>query len=254
VVIWCCIQFELNAQIKIGDNPNVIDSNSVLEIESTNKGLLLPRLLLSSTTTAAPLSAFVQGMFVYNTATSNDVIPGIYYCDGSKWVHIVSDATSWNLNGNSGTLSANHFLGTTDQAPLVFKTNNAEHVRITENGRVGIGTANPAAALQVHGEVIIDSLSAGDGATDGILVANPATGKVRVLAAQEFVMTAEKSLEIVQSTGQSIFNTPDTITDSNKILLYRNGILISFTVNNATSIISEMPCSEGDEIKIIQLK
>ncbi len=33
----------LVAQVKIGDNPTSINANSVLEIESTNKGLLMPR-------------------------------------------------------------------------------------------------------------------------------------------------------------------------------------------------------------------
>ena len=31
-------------QVKIGDNPNTIDASAILEIESTDKGLLMPRL------------------------------------------------------------------------------------------------------------------------------------------------------------------------------------------------------------------
>jgi hypothetical protein len=73
------------AQVKVGDNPTTINANAVLEMESTNKGALLPRVALTATTNAAPLSAHVQGMFVYNTATSSDVTPGIYYNDGTKW-------------------------------------------------------------------------------------------------------------------------------------------------------------------------
>lgn len=77
------------AQVKVGDNPTTINSNSVLELEATNKGLLLPRVALSATTNASPLSAHVAGMIVYNTATAgtlpNDVVPGYYYNDGTKW-------------------------------------------------------------------------------------------------------------------------------------------------------------------------
>src|SRR5436190_1602900 len=38
---FCAVLFATgftNAQVKIGDNPNTIDVNSILELESTNKG------------------------------------------------------------------------------------------------------------------------------------------------------------------------------------------------------------------------
>ena len=75
-----------SAQVKIGNNPMTINANAILELESTNKGLLMPRVALSSTTLTTPLSAFVEGMTVYNTNTLNDVTPGIYYSDGTKWI------------------------------------------------------------------------------------------------------------------------------------------------------------------------
>ena len=56
----------LKAQVKIGGNPAVVDKNAVLELESTRKGFLLPRLdatgygLLKAS--ADPIT---QGMIVY---------------------------------------------------------------------------------------------------------------------------------------------------------------------------------------------
>ncbi|MBB6332217.1 hypothetical protein HNP24_003209 [Chryseobacterium sediminis] len=58
-------------------------------------------------------------------------------------------AQSWNITGNSGTNSSNNFIGTTDNQPLVLKSNNIEGVRIKSNGNVGIGTANPDAKLHI---------------------------------------------------------------------------------------------------------
>lgn len=250
-----CFANNLFAQIKVGNNPGSLNPNAALEIESTDKGLLLPRLALTSTTSPAPLSAFVPGMFVYDTATVNDVLPGIYYSDGTKWIKVNSQTTSgfWKLDGNNGTDSTHHFLGTTDSQPLRVNTNNAERMRITENGRVGIGTTTPAATLHVKGQVIIDSLTAGDMSTDQMIVANPADGKLKLVPSSHFVMDAEKRVEVVATSGQTIFTTPSPITDVNKILLYRNGILISFIKKDANSIISEMPCLPGDEIRIFQL-
>jgi hypothetical protein len=89
---FCCLLslFSFNgfAQVGIGtSNPN---SNALLEIDaSTNVGgLLLPRVGLSSTSSFSPLSAHVEGMTVYNTATVGDVRPGQYYNNGNHWIRI----------------------------------------------------------------------------------------------------------------------------------------------------------------------
>ena len=74
----------ISAQIKIGNNPTVIDANSLLEMESTNKGFLPPRVTLTSLSSVSPLTGTVPaGMTVYNSAGS---LPfGFYYWDGTEW-------------------------------------------------------------------------------------------------------------------------------------------------------------------------
>src|SRR6185369_2007747 len=52
---------------------------------------------------------------------------------------------TWLLGGNSGSNPAAQFLGTTDNQPLTFRTNNTEKMRLLANGAVGIGTTNPQA-------------------------------------------------------------------------------------------------------------
>lgn len=77
-----------NAQVGLGiSNPN---TNAQLDITSTNKGFLLPRVALIATNNPAPLTSHVAGMTVYNTATNtsvaaNPVYPGEYYNDGTQW-------------------------------------------------------------------------------------------------------------------------------------------------------------------------
>jgi hypothetical protein len=161
ICMLLCCSSAVFAQVKIGNNPKSINKDAVVEMESTNKGMLLPRLALNATTNASPLSSFVQGMFVFNTVTANDVTPGMYYSDGIKWVKVNASTT--------------------------------------------------------------------------------ASSSVR------------KSMETVSANGKVIFNTPEPITDINKISLYRNGVQISFTINNASSIVAEVASVAGDEIRIIQL-
>ena len=86
----------LMAQVKIGDNPNSISPNSILELESATKGLLSPRVQLQATNQATPLTApIIAGTRVFNTNTTSGgdytVSPGEYYWDGSSWVRLVTE-------------------------------------------------------------------------------------------------------------------------------------------------------------------
>jgi len=80
----------VSSQVKIGNNSSTINANSLLELESTTKGVLFPRVALTGTANASPLAAHVQGMTVYNTATASDVTPGMYTNNATKWVRLGS--------------------------------------------------------------------------------------------------------------------------------------------------------------------
>lgn len=89
--IFTFLTINVNAQVKIGNHPTTINTDAALEIEATNKGLLMPRVALNSTASFAPLLAHTAGMNVYNTATTGDVTPGNYYNDGTKWLRVAHE-------------------------------------------------------------------------------------------------------------------------------------------------------------------
>ena len=77
-------QLVATAQVKIGDNPTTINSSSLLELESTNKGLLIPRMTTAQRDVIASPAA---GLQIYNTST------GLFnYYDESAWNIIESEA------------------------------------------------------------------------------------------------------------------------------------------------------------------
>lgn len=79
------------------------------------KGILIPRVALTQTTSNAPVGASVAtSLLVYNTATVNDVTPGFYYWDGTQWVRQTGGATGpqgpqgpAGTNGTNGTNGIN---------------------------------------------------------------------------------------------------------------------------------------------------
>lgn len=138
------ISFQTHAQTKVG-GPGAPDNSAMLEVTGgagNNKGLLAPRL------TTAQRDAIVSpatALMIYNTTTNqlqvNTGTPAAPIWTSSS----VSNA--WNLAGNAGTNPATNYLGTSDNQPLVLRTNGAERLRISTAGNVGINNATPSAPL-----------------------------------------------------------------------------------------------------------
>lgn len=115
----------------------------------------------------------------------------IYNATLGRW-KVTSHAGSttgqeWLLLGNAGTNPANNFLGTTDNQPLVIRTQNTEKVRVLSgNGQVGIGTATSAIGttygfekLKLSGDANINDVeleAVGPGGFGTIVVFDKANG------------------------------------------------------------------------------
>ncbi len=76
----------VSAQVT-GINTQTPDDSSVLDIVSNDKGLLIPRVDLTSATLDLDGQAGqAEGLFVYNTGSTLDT--GFYFWDGSEWIKL----------------------------------------------------------------------------------------------------------------------------------------------------------------------
>lgn len=96
IILGIATSVQAQVTIGAGEPPH---KDALLDLKENNsgsssKGFLLPRVSLTSTTSASPLSDHVAGMTVYNTSTVNDVVSGYYYNDGTKWIRLMADATA----------------------------------------------------------------------------------------------------------------------------------------------------------------
>ena len=128
---------------------------AMLDIASTDKGLLVPRVALTAVGTYAPLTGTaVTGLLVYSSAApTGGNGTGYYYWTGTQWANLIDNVTPgnpWYVGGNIGTTAAtaaygstinNSWIGTQDNTAFVFGVNNLERMRINPtDGEVVIGS------------------------------------------------------------------------------------------------------------------
>jgi uncharacterized protein (TIGR02145 family) len=79
----------LSAQVSVTSDGSSPDPSAMLDVKSTSRGVLIPRMELSALNLASPVSSPAVGLLVYNTATAgtspNTVVPGFYFWNGTKW-------------------------------------------------------------------------------------------------------------------------------------------------------------------------
>lgn len=147
----------ITAQVKIGDNPNTINSASMLEIESTTKGVLIPRMTTSQRNAIATPP---NGMQIFNTTTN---LLNIYRV--SQWVevpvinpldnlvHVYSLSDLPTASGGSITLDATKmyvFTGIINISPNYLNLNGA-NLRGNDPSRDGVMSTVSGGVLRSTG-------------------------------------------------------------------------------------------------------
>lgn len=111
----------LSQNVGINDDGSSPDASAMLDVKSTSKGLLVPRLTMAQKDDIASPAA---GLIIYQT----DNTEGFYYYDGSSWERLIAGSDGdWTVSGN-------------DMYSAV-------------SGNVGIGESSPSEKLVVDGNV-----------------------------------------------------------------------------------------------------
>ncbi len=135
-----------NDGTKIGIGTASPDNSSILEVKSTTKGILLPRMLAAQ---RLAIASPAEGLTVYQT----DGVSGYYVKTAAGWILLGgSNLTGSGVNGHvafwtgAGSLSSNSGL---------FWDNT--------NGRLGLGTSSPLYQLSLTGSMNLPQTTATTG-------------------------------------------------------------------------------------------
>lgn len=143
LTIITCLFSYITSFSQVGIGTTTPSASSLLELKSTNSGLLIPRISLTSSTDVTTIPSPATSLLIYNTSTIADITPGFYYWDGS-WKALTTSGTpsvspglTWNLSGN--TVTAADYIGTNNFSPFNVKVNNSDFAKFHPNGGINIG-------------------------------------------------------------------------------------------------------------------
>jgi hypothetical protein len=174
-----CLNIYFFSQVKVGENPSNINSSAVLEIESTNKGFLPPRM---TTAQRDAIQNPAPGLYIYNTDTEC-----LNYRASSFWKELcgnctppppsqpsaISGQTSICSNATSLQYSIINVPGTTyswtvptgwviisgqnSSSILVNASSNSGVISVTPSNPCGVG---PSVSISVNSSAV-NTVSAG---------------------------------------------------------------------------------------------
>lgn len=132
-LIMMCISNSVLSQ-SIGIGTSTPNASAQLDITSTSKGLLLPRMTLAQRNAIATPAT---GLLIYQT----DNTPGFYYFNGANWIQFSTGSSTnyWTANGT--------------------------HIFNNNTGNVGIGVNPPAYKLDIDGRIRVRTGTLGNVST-----------------------------------------------------------------------------------------
>ncbi|MEO6498717.1 MAG: hypothetical protein ABIN95_06880, partial [Mucilaginibacter sp.] len=190
------------------------DTSAILDVSSTSKGFLLPR-MTTEQQNAIILPA--TGLAIFNT-TLNTVQVNTGNPLSPSWSTLTTNTNTnaWSIGGNNVNSVQN--FGTTGNFDLPFITNNTEKMRLSAGGNLGIGN------------------TASDGDNAAKLLADAGTSSYNVISGKgdlnNYLQLNIKNINPGSTASSDIVATNDAGTDVNGLNYVNMGINSS---NNITT-------------------
>lgn len=236
ILLFLLSTSNLVAQVGIGTNTP--DNSAMLEVNATDKGLLPPRVALTSTSSASPITSPATGLLVFNTATAgtapNNVVPGYYYWSGSTWIKLSIPAdNAANVSGtvavaNGGTgattaAEARTNLGATTVGSNLFTLSNPSAITFprfnADNTIAALSASDFRTAIGAGtGFGTVTSVATGNGITGGTITTSGTIG----LTGQALALHNLSSNGLVARTGSGTVSAR-TITGTANQISVSNG-------------------------------
>ena len=171
-----------------------VRNDGLVEVASTTQGFLPPRVALTATNAASPISSPATGLLVYNTQTAgsspNQVTPGYYFWNGTAWL---------KLTENGSTRSA-AFVGRGEDVIL----GNLK-VRMAATGNASLQVSTVSGTIVVYGsDVYSNAGTVAGNSIDGGAPLTITTTPAYLWASYNFLNSAAVDVWTIRDTSNSI--------------------------------------------------
>jgi trimeric autotransporter adhesin len=136
--------------VAINTDGSTADATAILDIKSTGKGMLIPRM---TTLQRTAITSPATGLLVFDTDTN-----AFWFYNGTAWTKLEASGANWSITGNSGTTAGTNFMGTADAVDVIFRSNNTERMRL-----LSAVTAQNAIATISSGDLQVNGITIGRG-------------------------------------------------------------------------------------------
>lgn len=255
------------AQQKIGSNPGTLHPGAILELESSNRGFLLPRISIANLSTWGLNGTATDGMMVYNTNATTGT--GYYVWSGSAWTRIftgtlntaTTNVLDYNTTSRILTSTVNGVAASSAALPLAtssetgllsntdWSTFNAKENALTfANGltrttnAIALGGALTGSTSLTLGA---NSFTFGGATTGKVIVSGPAGSSTSGLqlsnlltAVTPATATASQRVLTVDGSGNVILGTDFGSNNAGTVTNVTGTAPINVSSGNTTPVIS----------------
>jgi trimeric autotransporter adhesin len=202
--------------VSVGIGITAPDVSAVLDITSTTKGSLMPRMTTAQKTAIATPAA---GLIVYDNTLNQ-----LQVYNGTAWGGTAGASSGWGLTGNAGTTPGTNFIGTSDDQDVVFKRNGVQS-----------GLLNHALFNTAFGESALNPATSGAGNVAigyGTLPVNTLGGDNTAIGSQALYANTTGSTNIAIGTTALWVNT----TGSSNVAIGKMSLSSNLTGNSNVAI------------------
>lgn len=131
VLLYFCVSNAYSQQVIVSDDASYTTpaSGAMLDVKSTSKGFMMPRVALTSLTDQTTVASPATGLMVYNTGAGALTEKGIYFWNGTVWekeLSAGSSSTNYVKIADDGTVTLSGSATTfTDLVVPVYSARNS---------------------------------------------------------------------------------------------------------------------------------
>ena len=208
----------LKAQnVGINATGTVADASAALDVSSSDKGVLVPRVALTGTIDVTTINSPAVSLLVYNTATVSDVLPGYYYWNGTAWLAMV-------VANNNDNDSSNEYNTGASLSGTVLSVTDGGGSQTVDLSSLQDGIGTDSQVLSLSGNIL--SISGGNSVT-----LNDDVNDADSDPSNELQTITKSGNTVTLSHGGGTFTDSDNQLTEAQVDAYasNNGYLTSFT-------------------------